>query len=142
MLLRTVLLLDSAVLVALGGSFLTVPAKAADVFGFGELPSVVHHLIGLWGCALLTLGIGYFIAATNPFRHRVMIQIGILRGACEVVLGVAHGSAGLVTWSQAATGMIAGGAIALAYSLLYPRAPEPPVAVAAGDEDQGDGPDA
>lgn len=140
MLLRTVLLLDSAVLVALGGSFVTVPAKASGFFGFGELPPPVHHLIGLWGCALLTLGVGYFICATNPLRHRVMIQIGILRGACEVVLGIAHVVMGLVTFAQAATGIVAGGLIAVAYSVLYPKAPAAEAA-AADDAEQNDGSD-
>jgi len=139
MLLRTVLLLDSAVLVALGGSFLTVPAKASQFFGFGELPPAVHHLIGLWGCALLTLGIGYFICATNPLRHRVMIQIGILRGACEVVVGLAHVAIGLVSLSQAATGIVAGGLIAVAYTVLYPRAPEPADDAVGEVEEQDDG---
>lgn len=112
--LQVVLLLDSAALVALGALLIFAPAQVSALYGFGELPLAVHHLVGLWGCALVTLGVGYFIAATNPRRHVVMIQIGIGRGVLELLLGIWHVASGVVTLSQAATGMIAGAAVAVA----------------------------
>jgi len=130
MALRTVLLIDAAVLVALGGSFLLVPAQVAVAFGFGTLPPAMHHLVGLWGCALVTLGAGTFAAALNPWRHVVIIRIGIARGALEFAVALLHLMLGVATFRQAAPGLAAGAAVAIAYTVLYPQRPAAPAVAA------------
>ena len=129
MALRTVLLLDAAGLVALGGSIILVPTQVAAVFGFGPLTPAVVHLTALWACALITLGVATFAAALNPWRHVIIIRMGIARGALEFVLGAAHVALGVVTLAQAATGMVTGLAVAITYTVFYPR--RPTVAIAA-----------
>ncbi len=130
MALRTVLLLDAAVLVALGGSFLLIPGQVALAFGFGTLPPAMHHLVGLWGCALVTLGAGTFAAALNPWRHVMIIRIGIARGALEFAVGLLHLLLGVATLRQAAPGLLAGGTVAIAYTVLYPPRPAAPAVAA------------
>lgn len=122
-LLRNLLLVDAAVLLLLGGLLIFMPEQVERAFHFNELPAGVSYIIGLWGCALVTMGIGYVIAATNPARHIVWVQIGILRGVSECTLGLVYLGRGVVTFQQVGFGIIVAGLMALAYIALYPRGP-------------------
>ena len=122
-LLRYLLLIDAAVLVLLASLFLFAPRQIETAFGFRDLPPAVSYIIGLWGCVLGTLAIGYVAAAQNPLRHRVWIQVGIARGALECLLGLVYLARGVVNVKQAAFGIIVAAAISIAYLVLYPRRP-------------------
>ena len=122
-LLRNLLLVDAAVLLLLGGMLIFMPAQVEHAFHFNDLPPGVSYMIGLWGCALLTMGFGYVIAAMHPTRHVIWVQTGILRGACECILGTVYLARGVVTFQQVGFGIIVAGLMALAYIALYPRRP-------------------
>ena len=119
--LRALLAVDAAVLVAFGGLFMALPGRVTLAFGFHDLPQAVSYLIGLWGCALISLGIGYAFAIGDPLRNVTWIQVGIVRGAIECAFGFAVVAQHLVTWQQAGFGTIVSGAIAAGYLLLYPK---------------------
>jgi hypothetical protein len=120
-LLRYLLMIDAAVLFVLGALLICTPRQIEIAFHFQDLPGAVSYLIGLWGCVFLTLGFGYVVAATHPIRHVVWVQVGIARGALECGLGVVYLAQGVVTWQQAAFGIVTAGAITCAYAALYPR---------------------
>ena len=122
-LLRNLLLVDAAVLLLLGGLLIFMPVQVEHAFHFNDLPPGVSYILGLWGCALLTMGLGYVIAAMHPTRHVVWVQIGILRGICECLLGAAYLARGVVSFQQVGFGIIVAGLMALAYVALYPRGP-------------------
>ena len=119
--LRYLLMLDAAVLFLLGALLIFAPSQVERAFHFPDLPPAVGYMIGLWGCVFATLGFGYVIAATDPLRHVVWVQVGIARGALECVLGLVHLARGIVTFQQAGFGIIIAGLMALAYVALYPR---------------------
>lgn len=123
LLLRNLLLIDAAVLLLLGGLLLSMPVHVERAFHFEDLPAGVSYIIGLWGCALVTIGLGYVVAAMRPARHVLWVQIGILRGVSECLLGVIYLARGTVTFQQAGFGIIIAGLMAIAYIGLYPRAP-------------------
>jgi hypothetical protein len=75
--LRRLLLLDALLLLVLGAFLIAAPRQVAHFFKFDDLPAAADYLIGLWGCALATLTIGYAVAAAHPLRHRVRVQGGI-----------------------------------------------------------------
>ena len=120
-LLRYLLMVDAAILLLLGGLLIVAPRQIEVAFHFNDLPAAVSYLIGLWGCVFVTLGIGYVVAATQPLRHLVWVQLGIIRGALECVLGLLYLARGVVTWQQAAFGIVAAALITVAYVVLYPR---------------------
>ncbi len=122
-LLRKLLLLDAVVLGILGLCLIFVPKQIQLAFNFKDLPGGVSYMIGLWGCVVLTMSAGYVVAATNPVRHIIWIQVGIARGLLEAVLGAVFLARGIVTWSQAWLGIVLSAAVAAAYLLLYPRRP-------------------
>jgi hypothetical protein len=121
--LRYLLLIDAAVLILLASLFLFAPRQVERAFGFHDLPAAVSYIIGLWGCVLGTLAIGYVAAAQNPVRHRIWIQVGIARGALECLLGFVYLARGIVSFQQAAFGIIVAACISIAYLVLYPRRP-------------------
>lgn len=120
-LLRYLLMLDAAVLLLLGALLICAPRHIEIAFHFTDLPPAVSYLIGLWGCVFVTLGIGYLVAATDPMRHVVWVQVGIARGGLECLLGALYLARGVVTWQQAAFGLITAAFITVAYLALYPR---------------------
>jgi hypothetical protein len=120
-LLRYLLMIDAAVLLLLGACLIAAPRQVEMAFQFNDLPAAVSYLIGLWGCVFITLGFGYVVAATNPIRHLVWVQVGIARGGLECVLGLIYLARGVVTWQQAAFGIIMAAAITAGYAVLYPR---------------------
>ena len=122
-LLRYLLMLDAAVLFLLGALLILAPAQVERAFHFPDLPPAVGYMIGLWGCVFATMGFGYVVAATNPIRHRVWIQVGIARGALECALGLVYLARGTVTFQQAGFGVIVAALISIAYVALYPRKP-------------------
>lgn len=119
--LRVVLILDAAVLFLLGLLFIFAPRQVAIAFDFQDLPAGVNYMVGLWGCALATIAIGYLLAAQDPIHHLSWVQVGIARGALECVLGLVYLARGTVSFSQAGFGIILAGLLALAYLVLYPR---------------------
>src|SRR5260370_21575225 len=120
-LLRCLMMLDAVMLFLLGALLIFAPRQVEIAFRFNDLPPAVSYLIGLWGCVFATMGIGYVVAATQPLRHLVWVQVGIARGALECVLGLVYLARGVVTWQQAAFGIIAAALITAAYLALYPR---------------------
>ena len=123
--LRILLALDAAVLFLLGALLILAPRRVEFAFQFKGLPEGVSYIIGLWGCVLVTMAIGYAVAATDPIRHVVWVQVGIARGALECILGVCYLAWGVVGWQQAGFGIIVAALITLAYIVFYPRKPRP-----------------
>jgi hypothetical protein len=119
--LRVLLVVDAAVLFLLGLLLIFAPRQVAAAFQFQNLPAGVDYIIGLWGCVLTTLALGYVAAAEDPVRHVIWVQVGIARGTLECLLGLVSAVRGIVTFSQASPGIILSGLIAIAYVLLYPR---------------------
>jgi len=121
-LLRNLLLLDAAVLLLLGLLLIFDPKQVELAFGFKDLPAGVSYILGLWGCVLGTMGAGYVVAASDPLRHRVWVQVGIARGALECVLGLVCLARGIVTFQQAGFGIVVAAIITVAYLACYPGA--------------------
>jgi hypothetical protein len=72
---------------------------------------------------MLSLAAAYAIASRDPIRHRLWIDIGIVRALLETILGIVSIAKGTVNFSQAGFGTILAAALAIAYILLYPRPP-------------------
>lgn len=121
LLLRLLLVLDSAVLLALGAAFIFTPKQVLLAFHFRDLPDGVSYIVGLWGCVLFTMAIGYAVAATNPIRHLIWVKVAIARGALEAILGVVYLVRGVVTWKQSVFGIVVAVLMTIAYLALYPR---------------------
>jgi hypothetical protein len=119
--LRLLLLFDSVLLFLLGGSLMVLPERVEAAFNFTGLPHGVGYMLGLWGCGLLTMACGYFVAALDPLRNLIWVQIGIARGLLECVLGLYYAGTGVISFRQGAFGMITAGLIAIGYIVLYPR---------------------
>ena len=116
------LALDAAVLFLLGTLLLVLPQHVLFAFGFVDQPIGVTYIIALWGCAILTMAIGYWKASADPVRHLVWAQVGIARGALECAVGIVYLLRGVVSFRQAGVGIILAGLFAAAYLIFYPRA--------------------
>ncbi len=122
--LRMLMTMDAVVLMGLGVLFIAMPRRIEAAFHFQNLPAGVDYMIGLWGCVFATLGLGYLFAAVEPRRNVLWVQMGIARGGLEVIFGAVCVLRNVVTWQQAAFGILAAAFIAAAYAVLYPRKEE------------------
>jgi hypothetical protein len=120
-LLRVLLAVDALIPFALGLVLFFVPARALELFHFGTLPGGVTYMVSLLGAVFLSLAFGYGVAATNPLRHVVWVQMGIVRGGLELALGLVCVSRGLVTWEQTRFSLAVAGLLVIAYVVFYPR---------------------
>jgi len=68
------------------------------------------------------MGVGYVVAASDPLRHKVWVQVGIARGALECVLGLVCLAREIVTFQQAGFGIVVAAVITIAYLACYPAA--------------------
>ena len=114
------LAVDAAVLLTLGALFMVLPGQVETAFGFHDLPGTAGYLIGLWGCALISLGVGYGCAVADPVRNVNWVRAGIVRGALECAFGFVVLAQHMVSWRQAGFGTIVAGTIAAGYLILYP----------------------
>ena len=112
---------DGTVLLLLGALLLLFPKRVEVAFHFTNLPEGVSYLIGMWGCGLVSLGLGYAVVAGDPAGHVIWIQIGIVRAVLEAAFGGWSVQRGMVTWDQAGFGIIMAVFVAVAYLVLYPR---------------------
>ena len=119
-LLRALLLIDAAVLLALGVVLIVAPHAAQAAFHFTDLPESATYITGSWGCALATMALGYAVAARDPRRHVIWVQVGIARGALECAVGAWYLSRGVVTFQQVGNGLIVATVVTVAYLVLYP----------------------
>ena len=119
--LRMLMMMDAVVLTGLGALFIAVPRRIEAAFHFQNLPLGVDYMIGLWGCVFATVGLGYALAAVDPRRNVLWVQMGIARGVLEVVFGAICVVRGVVTWEQASFGIFTAVFIAAAYVVMYPR---------------------
>lgn len=113
-------MLDSAILFLLGIALIFAPQRILLVFQL-QLPPAAFYLVGLWGCVFVTLAWGYAVAATNPLKHIVWIQVGIARGILETIVAVAYVLQGFVTFGQASFGIVVALLVTISYLALYPR---------------------
>ena len=118
--LRMLMMMDAVVLTGLGALFIAMPRRIEAAFHFQNLPAGVDYMFGLWGCVFASLGLGYAVAAVDPRRNVLWVQMGIARGMLEVVFGVMCAVRQVVTWQQVGFGILVAGAIAAAYVALYP----------------------
>ena len=118
------MMMDAVVLTGLGALFITVPRRIEAAFHFQNLPAGVDYMIGLWGCVFATLGLGYALAAVDPRRNVLWVQMGIARGVLEIVFGASCVLRQVVMWEQASFGIFAAIFIAAGYAVLYPRKEE------------------
>jgi len=121
--LQVVLRLDAAVLFLLGALLILAPRQVEVAFKFRELPLGANYILGMWGCLLVTMALGYLVAARNPIRHLVWVQVGIARGLLECMVGLAYVARGTVNLEQARAGLLLAAAFSVAYAILYPRGP-------------------
>jgi hypothetical protein len=121
--LRYLLLWDAVILFLLGGLLVFMPGQVLKAFHFKDLPPAVSYMLGLWGCGIGTLGIGYLVAARDPLRHLIWVQLGIARGFLECLVGIVYVTRGVATFQQAGIGITLAALIAVAYIILYPRKP-------------------
>lgn len=121
-LLRIVLNADGVVLVLLGLLLMFAASQLFAIFKMPEMPQAVLYITGMWGALLVTMGIGYFLAARIPHRSATWVMVGIWRAILEVVVSLYYLATHAVKFQNVWLGAALAAWFAIAYLVLYPSA--------------------
>ena len=120
--LAVLMLLDALVLLVSGGVLMVRPVAVGRSLGLVRFNRVWLVPLGLWGCTLVALGVGYLLGAANPWRSRVLVQLGLVRGALEFGLGLYYLAKGIAVGLPLELTVALAGFFAAGYAVCYPRA--------------------
>lgn len=129
--LRLWMLGDAVLLGALGLAMVFRADLVEAALGFRDLPRAVNYTVAMHGCVMLSLAYGYCLAALNPNRSVLWVQMAVVRAVLEVLAGAAFVAYGVVTFRQACPAIGAAAVVAVGYLVLYPRSPMRAVPVTA-----------
>jgi len=83
---------------AAGGALLLALPWMAGPMQIQQAPAVLPWL-HMTAAAVILLGWGYWQAAVDPVRNRIVIVMGIIGKLAIVTIGVAHALAGNIGWA-------------------------------------------
>lgn len=119
-LLKVVLIADGTVLAMLGLLLIFASSQMFVVFKLPAMPPAVLYMTGMWGALLVTVGLGYFLAARSPQSSAAWVLVGICRAVIELFVSTYYVLKETVSAQTAWLGVALAAWFALAYLILYP----------------------
>ena len=86
--------------VVLGLIFLLIPTNYASMMGLQQAPNWVNWMFTFMSIRMIGFGAGMFIAAKDPIKNKLWIQIMIVMQAMDWLGTVFYLTAGVVTLAQ------------------------------------------
>ena len=118
--LQAALIIYGALGILLGLMLIVAPNQAASMFGFGEISDYTKYFMALCGISFIAPGVWLVVAGRDPLRHITWVKFAVLWSILAVVAGLYSIVQGVVTFSQAGTGIILDAVFAVAFLVLYP----------------------
>ena len=123
LLLRLFLLLAGLVSLAGGIIMLYRPEMALEHMNFAPFTMENNYFLGLLGAMKAALGIGFLLALGNPYKQRIIIQVGWLAYLFSVALIIYQYVSKAISFDQAKYGFVIHAIFLIAFTILYPRKP-------------------
>ena len=114
------MIIYGALSILLGLMLIVAPNQAAIMFGFREITDYTKYFMALCGISFIAPGVWLVIAGRDPLRHITWVKFAVLWSILAVVAGLYSIVQGVVTFSQAGTGIILDAIFAVAFLVLYP----------------------
>ena len=118
--LQAALIIYGALSILLGLMLTIAPNQAAIMFGFREIADYTKYFMALCGISFIAPGVWLVVAGRDPLRHITWVKFAVLWSILAIVAGLYSIVQGVVTFSQAGTGIILDAVFAVAFLVLYP----------------------
>ncbi|MGD2294724.1 MAG: hypothetical protein PVF22_02690 [Candidatus Aminicenantes bacterium] len=118
--LKNILLLNGLVNIGVGIALILIPIQMADLLGYPELPAYTSFIIGGWGIAALSFGIGRVSASRDQKKFRLWAFLGLVEGAILTVFCLKYWLSGTLVFLQVSVPLLVALIFGSAYAISYP----------------------
>lgn len=118
--IKMALLINGFIDVIVGLILIFLPKQFASLLGYPELPQDVNFIIGGWGIAALTFGVGRVLASNRTERYRLWAILGLLEGIALMTLCLRYWLGGVLIFMQVSMPLLIAVFFSIAYAVSYP----------------------
>jgi energy-converting hydrogenase Eha subunit C len=118
--LTVVMIVWAVVGILFGLGFVFAPDQLCSMFGFERGPAYVPYFLALVGIAYIVAGAFVIIAARDPLRHIMWVQLAMVWSLLDAIAALYFIIRGNVNFSQAGMVPIIDVIFVVAFLALYP----------------------
>jgi hypothetical protein len=118
--LKIAMIVWSVIGILLGLGFIISPEQLISMAGFEKGPAYMPYFLTLLGIAYLSSGIFMVIAARDPLKHIILLQLVIVWSLVDALAASYFIIRGNVSFSQVGWVPIYDGIFVIAFLALYP----------------------
>ena len=118
--LKVVMIIWSMIVILFGLGFLFAPGKFCSMSGFENPAPYVPFFLALLGMGYIVVGFFVIVAARNPLKHIMWVQMAIVWTPLDAVVALFYIVKGNVSFSQAGAAPILHGILTVALLIFYP----------------------
>ncbi len=118
--IKVALFINGVIDVLVGLSLIFLPKHFGNLLGYPEFPQDVNFLIGGWGIAALTFGVGRVLASNREERYRLWAFLGLLEGIVLLTFCLRYWLGGALIFMQVSVPLIIALFFFVAYAVSYP----------------------
>ncbi len=119
--LKVTLIVAAIVGFIFGGMMLIIPDQAGALFNFPEFPQEIRYTVSSLGGMFVAFSVGFVLAARDPARHRILVQVGLVGYALSLVVTIYYLLRGTIGWDIATVPFIIQLVFVIAFAVFYPR---------------------
>ncbi len=118
--IKAFLFINGVIDVLTGLALIFLPKQFAHLLGYPEFPQDVNFIIGGWGIAALTFGVGRVLASNREERYRLWAFLGLLEGIVLLTFCLRYWLGGVLIFMQVSVPLIIALFFSVAYAVSYP----------------------
>ena len=117
---KNVLLINGLINIGVGLCLIFLPIQMANWLGYPQLPDYMPFVIGGWGIASLTLGLGRTSASRDKRKYRLWAFLGLLEGFVLSLFCLRYWLGGALTFRQVSVPFLIAVFFGAAYAVSIP----------------------
>ena len=117
--IKATLFINGVIDVFVGLSLIFLPKQFASLLGYPELPQEVNFIIGGWGIAALTFGVGRVLASNREERYRLWAILGLLEGIVLMTFCLRYWLGSVLIFMQVSVPLLIAVFFSIAYAVSY-----------------------
>lgn len=118
--IKAALFINGVIDMVIGLVLIFLPEQFGQFLGYPEFLQEVNFIIGGWGIAALTFGVGRVLASNREERYRLWAFLGLLEGIVLLAFCLRYWLGGFLTSIQVSVPLIVALFFSIAYAVSYP----------------------
>ena len=118
--IKAALFINGVIDVIVGLALIFFPEQFASLFGYPELSQDVNFIIGGWGIAALTFGVGRVLASNREERYRLWAILGFFEGIVLMTFCLRYWLCDALNFMQVSVPLLIAAFFSIVYAVSYP----------------------